>query len=437
MTMNQGNHYLNNRIFLNKINNFQQGSVVGRIESIQDRSLYISDESGNAKLEFENLDVNIKEGFIVECFYCKKNESYQIEELNILNECGNNPVIDKDSFYFKLNKNNKKLLKTLKNRQDFFQNTRLFFIDSGFLEIHSPALVESPGIELHLEPFETTYFDFNLNEKKYYLPTSPEFALKEVLSGGIENIFEIAKVFRNRGEKSDLHKPEFFMLEWYRSYSDYHKIMDDCERFLRHIGNSVYNSQHILYNNKKCSFDSIEKKKLKDIFGEYKIELDNYSNNEEKFISDICDLLKISKIESIKNELTKEDLFFKFFLTFIEPDLGWSNPVILYEYPIEMCSLSRECEDNPLYGERFELYICGIELANAYGELINYKEQEKRFAKILSYRKMTCKYKLEMPLRFIKALKSGIPPCSGIALGIERLFMLFEGLGSINETNLF
>ena len=133
----------------------------------------------------------------------------------------------------------------------------------------------------------------------------------------------------------------------------------------------------------------------------------------------------------------KEDLYFKFFIDRIEPWLGSDFPVIVYEYPLEMCILSERCECSPLYGKRFELYIAGIEIANAFGELKDPEEQERRFKKVLAYRRKNCRYSLEMPRSFIETLKFGIPPSAGIALGIERLFMLFEGLDDIHKTNLF
>ena len=128
----------------------------------------------------------------------------------LLNSVCDNPVNNQNSPYFQLNKNNQRLLEILKNRQNFFLQTRLFFIQSGFLEIHTPTIVESPGMESHLEPFATEYYYYYHSKMTYYLPTSPEFSLKEALTSGLEKIFEIAKVFRNCGENSNLHNPDFF-----------------------------------------------------------------------------------------------------------------------------------------------------------------------------------------------------------------------------------
>ncbi len=173
------------------------------------------------------------------------------------------------------------------------------------------------------------------------------------------------------------------------------------------------------------------------MFLPFNVELDDYSANPERFADNICSILKITRKQADEHGLTKEDLFFKFFLNNIEPGLGFDHPAIVYEYPVEMASLSRKCPDNELYAERFELYIFGIEFANAFGELTDPADQEARFLKDLEVRQKKAIYKLELPARFLKSLKYGLPPCAGIALGLERLFMLFEGLGSLEETNLF
>ncbi len=298
-------------------------------------------------------------------------------------------------------------------------------------------MVESPGIERHIEPFLTECFDFFGNKSLKYLPTSPEFSLKEALAGGLEKIFEIAKVFRNKEDNSKIHKHEFFMLEWYRAYEDYEVLMHDCFKLMEYLSKKIYKSKEIQRGNKICKIDKIIKIKLKDLFKDYNINLDDYSLNPDKFIKEISDLIKISTKEINDNYLSKEDLFFKFYLNNIEHNLGFDYPTIVYEYPAEMASLSRLCPGNELYAERFELYLFGIEIANAYGELIDPTEQEKRFEKDLKFRNKMSLYKLEMPKRFLTCLKYGLPPASGIALGIERLFMIYEGLDSLADTNLW
>ncbi|MCG8571089.1 MAG: hypothetical protein MJB14_13190, partial [Spirochaetes bacterium] len=284
----------------------------------------------------------------------------------------------------------------------------------------------------YLEPFYTEYTDYHGKKIPFYLPTSPEFALKEALSAGLEKIFEIAKVYRNQGESSQLHRPEFFMLEWYRAYQSYEKIMEDCHHLLLSLGQQIYQSTTLKYQQYTIDLSKLKKIKLKDLFDNFQINLDYYSTDEFQFCQQVLRALK-----ERESELTKEDLFFKFFLNHIEPELGTTFPVILYDYPLEMTTLSRQCDDNPLYGQRFELYIGGTELANAYGELIDPEDQGNRFAQTIKIRQDLGKSDLAMPERFIKNLEYGLPPCAGIALGLERLFMIFENIDDIEKTNLY
>ena len=236
----------NKRLNIARIHEYKEGFVSGRIESIDNTSIYLSDQSGINKFYFRITQNNaVKIGDIIQIKFQQKDKFFFIDEIKILNSVIKNPTTNQRSPYFKLNKNNKKLIEILKNRQLFFEHTRRFFITEDFLEIHSPTLVESPGIESHIEPFETNYYNFNDRRKKYYLPTSPEFSLKEALSSGLEKIFEIAKTFRNKGENSTLHRPDFFMLEWYKAYEDYYSIMGDCEKYIKFIGENLYRRDYI------------------------------------------------------------------------------------------------------------------------------------------------------------------------------------------------
>lgn len=342
-----------------------------------------------------------------------------------------NPIKDKESLFYRFNNSKIDMLKILKNKSIFLNNIKDFFYKRNFIEINSPTLVESPGLEDHLKPFKTKYIDYKNKSHIFYLPTSPEFSLKEVLITGLENIFEIAKVFRNYGENSFLHRPEFLLLEWYRAYQNYEIIMSDIFDLLKFITENIYKKKSIIYKGKECRLQNFKKIKLKDLFKIYEIDLDDYSLNEERFKKNVSSFLKLKN-----NNLSKEDLFFKFFLDYIEPQLGVDYPTIIYEYPFEMAKLS-ELSDNKLYGKRFELYLFGIEIANGYQELTDYKRQKDNFLQILKNRKNYTKEKLKMPRRFLKNLKYGIPPCSGVALGLERLFMIFEDLTDINCTSLF
>ncbi|MBN2544871.1 MAG: hypothetical protein JXB50_03675 [Spirochaetes bacterium] len=431
---------MNKRIFIKDINNIECNNnclLQGRVVSLNKNSFFLSDQSGEISVLLNDKNILFKIGDIIEITVTNKNNKIYLENYKILNSISVNYINNFKTTYYKLNKNSKRLIEVLYKRQSFFYFTREFFIKKGFLEMHTPTLVESPGIEKHIEPFWTTYLDHKGRDHLFFLPSSPEFSLKEALSCGLEKIFEIAKVFRNYGEDSDFHNPEFFMLEWYRSFEGYEIIMKDCLDYLLFLSNMIYQNNQINFKKKVCKLDDIKKVKVKDLFKDHDIDLDNYMTNKKKFIKEISDVLNLSRKHISESNLTEEDLFFKFFLTNIEPNLGFDNPVIIYEYPVDMAALSAVCDDNDCYAKRFELYICGIEIANAYEELIDPIEQKKRFDEILSFRSKNRKINLHSPERFYNILNFGIPPCSGIALGLERLFMLFEGLSSIKNTNLF
>jgi len=420
------------KIDLSDISKQKSGYTAGRIENIDENSLYLTDQTCSQNFTFKEISA-VKEGDIVGIHFSNNNNEYIIDKIDLLTTVPLNPVREQNSAFYKLNKNGKKLFETIKKRDLFFREVRNFFYDFDFIEMHSPALVKSPGIESYIEPFVTKYYDYSGKEHDFYLPTSPEFALKEALSGGFERIFEIAKVFRNSGENSSLHKPEFFMLEWYRAYSDYEKIMDDCGELLSYLGQRFYGSI-IKREGRECDISKVEKITVKKLFGEYSIDLDLYSQDEKKFKEQISSYYEEKSDES----LTKDDYFFKFFLDHIEPNLGFKHPQIVYEYPFEMAILSKRCDADPKYSCRFEMYIFGIEIANAFGELTDPSIQEINFKSTLDFREINnAIIKLEMPNHFLKTLRNGLPPSAGIALGLERLFMIFENIDSIQYTNLF
>lgn len=423
---------MSEKVTFDQIRVVKKGYSAGRLESIESDALFFTDETALMGFHYEEkLAPQFKVGVIAGFnFSCSENV-VKIDSLQLLTAPLDDPTTDKQSPYRRLQANGGKLRRTLEERQRFFQAVKQFFFDEQFIEVNTPTLVDSPGLEVHLEPYRTTYLGYDRREKGYYLPTSPEFALKEALSSGLERIFEVAKVFRNGGENSELHRPEFFMLEWYRAFAGYRAIMDDTERLLAYLSNKVFGRDYLTFRGKRVELNRIERLSLREIFDSYSVDLDLYMSDEQAFIASVTPLLDGGK------GLGKEDLFFKFFLDRIEPALGSERPAIIYDYPLSMTPLSRKCKDNPLYGERFELFIGGVELANAYGELTDPVEQRARFSEVIERRKSLAMSPLEMPERFLQALKWGIPPCAGIALGLERLFMLMSGLDEIDDTSLF
>ena len=336
------------------------------------------------------------------------------------------------SAFQRLQNNDLRMVKLLRDRALFFRGVRNFFDGIGFQELHTPTLVESPGIEKYLEVFSTQYQNFDGSTQQFFLPTSPEFSLKEALSSGLPRIYEIAKCFRNAGECSQTHRPEFFMLEWYRAYEDYSVIMKDCVQLVLYLALLLYGKTEATFRGHTVNLQEYKCFTVRELFARENIELDYYSLEPELFKKQVRESLNLSEADCAG--LTKEDLFFKVMLDKIEPFLGMDCPTFIHEYPLEMTPLSEK--SSPLYGKRFELYLCGVELANGYGELIDAIEQERRFVQVMEERKAVNASPLGFPSRFIKAMKIGMPPSSGVALGLERLLMILAGTENLGDTLL-
>lgn len=324
-----------------------------------------------------------------------------------------------------------------KNRAKFTQQIRNFFSKKKFLEVETPIMVTIPGMEPHLTPFETELkHPFSNSKKKVFLNHSPELQMKKLLGAGFGNIFNITKVFRNGELNGNLHSPEFTMLEWYRKKADYKALMRDCENLIIHLVPSkklIYQSQKI---DLKTPWPRISTREL---FLKY-CQIDLLKN---KTFS------QFKKTAQQNNYDTKacqnwDDIFFKIFLNHIEPKLSeiasataTTRPLFIYDYPASQAALAKISPKNPFFSERFELYIAGIELANAFSELTNAKEQKSRLQNEQKLRTKLKKTVFNIDEEFLKSLESIHHPTAGIALGIDRLMMLLLDRSSIEDVLLF
>ena len=251
-----------------------------------------------------------------------------------------------------------------------------------------------------------------------------------MLSAGAK-IFQFAKVYRNN-ERSHTHHPEFTMLEWYRSGVDYKKIMSDCEAILR-ATLEASDKKYFRWNNKTSTpFEKWEYLTVEEAFLKHTaIQLKNTIDN--PLIPSVTSLKAEAKKISVdtNDNDTWEDIYFRIFLEKIEMHLGSPTPTILYDYPISMAALSRAKASNRNLAERFEIYVCGMELANAFSELTDAATQRERF--LADIRKKEMLYGETIPLDedFLKALRFGLPESAGIALGVDRLTMLCTGANHI------
>ena len=389
------------------------GWIAGRIIDIKNSSFTIADESGMLVLTpvpegFQNLDIA--------AFKLKSEQGeFKIIETRLLTRSVNK--IDITSQWQKA-VINRDLMKIIIGRENIIRNIREYFLNENFIEINTPYLVYAPSTEDTLTPFEITESPTGRN---LYLTMSPEYNLKRFLTIGFEKIFQIAHSFRN--EKYDkLHNPEFLNLEWYRAYADYTNIMRDLSILLPEIAISIHGSTVIRYGDMKIDFSQMEKISVEELFfDEFHEELSSFED-----INDLKDLLKSRNI--VTNNINRwNDLFYAWIVN-KEPFLGLKKPCILYDYPHSCAALSRLKDSNKFYAERFELYIGGIEIANAYSELNDPDEQLKRIKQELKSHP-----KIPFNRDFQKALEIGMPPSGGIAFGLDRFIMILLGKNSIHE----
>lgn len=316
-------------------------------------------------------------------------------------------------------------MERLEQKRALINLIRQFFVDREFFEIETPLLVPSPGMEPYLHGFTTHYVDNQGRPHEYFLPTSPEFSIKKALGSGYEKVFEIARVFRNMGEYGSQHHPEFNMLEWYRP-GDYLDIMMDVEGLLQYLSKHF----HPLNQTTEFSWETgVERTSIETCFQQYA------SLDMQKGISDMqywrkgaAAILK----EQIPEDDTFEDIFFRVWMKLVEPNLGMSRPQIVYDYPASMSALAQLKTSDPSRAERFELYIQGVEIGNAFSELRDPDEQRRRFDESNHLRKALGYSHHPVDEDLIQAI-SQMKPTGGIAIGVERLLMVLTGEKDIRQ----
>ena len=303
----------------------------------------------------------------------------------------------------------------LKRREQALDAIRAFFKREGFTEVDTPALVVCPGLEPHLDPFEV-----HPARAKRYVRTSPEYAMKKLLAAGSGSIFQIGKAFRDE-PPNELHLPEFTILEWYRVGAGYETVMGDCERLAAFVAEAACGRTAIDWQGAALDFaPPCERISTRDAFR-------RHAGLELTFAEPLDELRRLADATDgvvTRDDDTWDDVFFKIFLRHVEPKLGLGRPTILFDYPAHMAALSRIKPGDPLICERFELYAGGLELANAFGELTDAAEQRRRFEADNAERRRLGKHELPIDKDFLAALERGLPECSGVALGVDRLLML-------------
>lgn len=317
----------------------------------------------------------------------------------------------------------------LRARSAVIKVIRRFFDEKDFDEVETPILQVCPVIDTHIRAFSTDLLGIDGNvQDTLYLHTSPEFAMKKLMVAGLNRIYQICHVFRN-AEGSKRHEPEFTMIEWYRTEADYNDIMRDCVDLLRECASAV-EIQEYRYKDLVCDpFQEWEKITVCEAFQKYaNIDLKKYLEDRDGF-KKIVEGLGLHTAE----DDAWDDLFFRVMDAKIEPYLGIGRPTFLCDYPISMASLSKKKESDPRFAERFELYVCGIELANAFSELTDADEQLRRYQIEMDDKERLYGERYPLDGEFIEALRHGMPQSGGIALGIDRLVMLATGADDIKD----
>jgi lysyl-tRNA synthetase class 2 len=290
---------------------------------------------------------------------------------------------------------------SLRLRARVIQAIRSFFVAQGYLEIETPYLIPAPAPEVHIEAVPAG---------DLFLHTSPELCMKRLLSAGFSRLFQICRCFR-QGERGSRHLPEFTMLEWYGAGMDYRDLMRDCEELVRFISRELGRGDRLRYRGDEISLEPPwERISVREAFQRY--------------------------AGTDADEALREDRFDEVMVTGIEPFLGLSRPAFLYDYPARLAALSRKKREDETVAERFELYVARLELANGFSELTDAREQRERFEAEREERRRSGRPVYPFPERFIDSLPH-LPECAGIALGVDRLVMLFADQADIRDVVAF
>lgn len=313
------------------------------------------------------------------------------------------------------------------HRWTVLRQIRQFFYDRDYTEVDTPLLAASPGMEPYLDPFETEFVQ-GARRVRVYLPYSPEYGMKKLLTLGFSRIFQIAHAFRN-GELSRWHEPEFLLLEWYRALADYQNIMTEVEALL------VYLTRHGAYRVpwRDGTLDLTPpwpRVPFAEVIRQFTgIDIRAYPGD----VEGLRRAIEAGGLGPMPGGLDWNNAVLWLFITYVEPHLGRDRPVFVIDYPASMAALARVREADGV-AERFELYVGGLELANGFTELTDPDEQACRFEQEREERIRRGVPPVPVDEAFLEALRMGLPPAGGVALGVDRLVALLMNAPDVAAT---
>jgi lysyl-tRNA synthetase class 2 len=305
-------------------------------------------------------------------------------------------------------------------RAEMLQSIRAYFLEQSVLEVETPLLGNAIGTDPQLAFFSTD-FSFLPRQQTLFLQTSPEFSMKRLLAAGSGSIYQICKAFRN-GESGRFHNPEFTLLEWYRVGFNLTRLMDDCEELIYRL----FQGRRPLYQAQRISYQEVFQRftGLNPLVFSYQDYCIYAHNNQLPEAGTLCG----------QDHSTWLDFLFSHK---VQPHLGKNALCMVYGYPACQSSLARINDDNAMITDRVELFIDGVELGNGFYELTDAAEQNRRFNEELAIRKQRKLPVSTKDKRLIAALESGLPDCSGMAIGLDRLLMVLLQKPSINDVLCF
>ncbi len=314
-------------------------------------------------------------------------------------------------------------LEKLQSRSKIIKLLRHWFDEQGFMEMQTPRLVALPGQEPYLEPFWTRVFEDNGHPHEAALITSPEYAMKRLLAQGLDKIYDLGPCFRNHEPWDGTHDPEFLLLEWYRREAGVEDLMRDTEDMMKYIAGNLPESVVDLQP------QVFRRLTVEQAWWQYaEVRLVDYLNDRQALAA----LAEHRFGQKVTAEDDWDDIYFKIFLSYIEPKLGLEQPTFLYRYPASQAALARKSSDDPHWAERVELYVGNLELANGFAELCDADEQRSRFLEEQALRQKNHKPVWPLDEKFLSALPK-MGNAAGMAFGVDRLVMLLTGATTINQ----